>query len=74
MHMGIPSYTTDLVIQFQATPMCLELLKTVFAHLADTIQTDGKGGRSNQNPHGHSQSLLFEKRCGKSVTGQLHIG
>ena len=33
---------TDLVVQFQAIPMLLELLKTVFAHLADTIETNGK--------------------------------
>jgi len=58
--MGIPSDTfqrlTDLVVQFQATPVCLELLKTVFAHLADTIETNERKERSNQKPHG--QSLL----------------
>jgi hypothetical protein len=35
---------TDLVVQFQAAPVRLELLKTVFAHLADTIETNGKEG------------------------------
>jgi hypothetical protein len=35
---------TDLVVQFQATPVRLELLKTVFAHLADAIETNGKEG------------------------------
>ena len=35
---------TDLVVQFQAIPMLLELLKTVFAHLADTIEKNGKKG------------------------------
>ena len=35
---------TDLVVQFQAVPMRFELLKAVFAHLADTIKTNGKEG------------------------------
>ena len=29
---------TDLVVQFQAVPVLLELLQTVFAHLADTAE------------------------------------
>jgi hypothetical protein len=33
---------TDLVVQFQAVPVRLELLQTVFAHLADTIETNRK--------------------------------
>ena len=48
---------TDLVVQFQATPVRLELLKTVFAHLGDTKQTNGKNGEGNRNPP-YDQSLL----------------
>ena len=32
---------TDLVVHFQAVPMRLELLQTVFAHLADTTEVNG---------------------------------
>jgi hypothetical protein len=35
---------TDLVVHFQAVPVRLELLETVFAHLADTTEaSSGKG-------------------------------
>jgi hypothetical protein len=44
---------TDLVVHLQAIPMLLELLKTVFAHLPDTIETNGK-----EQPKPHDQSLL----------------
>ena len=41
---------TDLVVQFQAAPVRLELLKTVFTHLADTIETSKKRILKQQNP------------------------
>lgn len=44
----IRSRETDLVVQFQATPVRLELLKTIFAHLADT--TNGNEGRATKTP------------------------
>jgi hypothetical protein len=48
----------------------LELLKTVFAHLADTIETNGKKGEATKT----SWSELVEGRYDESVTGQLRIG
>jgi hypothetical protein len=33
---------TDLVVHFQAVPMSLELLQTVFAHLADAAEANGR--------------------------------
>lgn len=41
---------TDLVVQFQAIPVRLELLKTVFAHLADAIETNRKDGEATGAP------------------------
>jgi hypothetical protein len=41
---------TDLVVQFQAAPVRLELLKTVFTHLADTIETTKQKRVKQQNP------------------------
>jgi hypothetical protein len=61
---------TDLVVQFQATPVRLELLKTVFAHLADTIETNGMEDEATKT----SWSELVEGRYEKSITGQLRIG
>jgi hypothetical protein len=61
---------TDLVVQFQAIPMRLELLKTVFAHLANTVETNGREVEATKTPW----SELVEGRYGESVTGQLRIG
>jgi hypothetical protein len=61
---------TDLVVQFQATPVRLELLKTIFAHLANTIETNRKDGEATKTPW----SELVEGRYERSVTGQLRIG